>query len=87
MVFVRDGAEVARWELVGDRAHLAMVDELARLMLVARRLGCSARLDGTSGPLGELLDLVGLPVEVGREPECLEQPGIEEVVMPDDPVA
>ena len=38
----------------------------------------------------ELLDLVGLSaltVQVGREAEDVEQPGVQEVVVPDDPVA
>ncbi len=64
-----------------------MVDGLARLQLEARRLGGSIQLRDVCAHLRELLDLVGLRVEVGGEPESGEEVGVEEVVMPDDPVA
>ncbi|MGH4007818.1 MAG: hypothetical protein ACRDTH_06595 [Pseudonocardiaceae bacterium] len=97
VVLVRDDAEMASWPLAGwERPELAVVDELARLQLVARRLGCSIRLRGTCAELLELLDLLGLGQvvsntpglrrEVGGQAEGGEQLGVEEVVMPDDPV-
>ena len=88
VVLLRDGAEVASWPLPsGRRPDVSLVDELARLQLAARRLGCSIRLRHASVELSELLDLVGLGVEVGGQAEGGEQPGVEEVVVPDDPVA
>jgi hypothetical protein len=75
-----------------DCPDLAVVEELARLQLAARRLGCSVRLRGACVELFGLLDLLGLSEvaglcrEVGGEAEGGEQVGVEEVVMPDDPV-
>jgi len=87
VVVARDGAEVARWPLVGiGRPDLRVVDELARMQLAARRAGWSIRLAEISTALAELLDLLGLVVEVGGQPECLEQRGVQEVVLPDDPI-
>ena len=67
------------------------------MQLAARRLGWSIRLRGAPGELWELLDLTGLAqvvrpagvlvVEVGGEAEDGEEAGVDEVVMPDDPVA
>ena len=94
MVLVRGDAELASWPLpVPDAPTLAMVDALARLQLTARRLGCSIGLRGDCGPLAGLIQLAGLGdvllersvVEVGGEPEDFEEPGVEEVVVPDDP--
>jgi hypothetical protein len=67
---------------------LGVVDGLARLQLVARRLGCSIRLRG-SVELAELLDLVGLDLglEVVGEAEGGEEVGVEEAVEPGDPLA
>lgn len=93
---MRDDAELACWALGDDRADLAAVEEVARLALAARRLGCSIRLRHAGPALSELLDLVGLADVVGlagdlgqagREAERGEQAGVEEVVVPDDPVA
>ena len=96
MVLVRDGIEVASWPLVGrGRPGLGAVDQLARLQLAARRLGCSIRLRDACPELWELVDLLGLTEvvapapglgESGREAEGGEQVGIEEVVVADDPV-
>ena len=96
VVLVCGDTEVASWPLAA-RADLAVVDELARWQLIARRLGCSIRLCGACVELVELLDLLGLGDvvcgtaglrrEAGGEAEGGEQVGVEEVVMPDDPVA
>ena len=86
VVLVR-GAPVAGWPLVVPAPpDLRVVDELARLQLAARPLGRSIRLQDPSPELSQLLDLVGLRVEVGGEPEGGEEVGVEEVVMPDDSV-
>jgi hypothetical protein len=96
VVLVRGATEVASWPLAGrGRPGMAAVDELARLQLAARRLGCSIRLRGGCVELSELLDLCGLgevvaPAglgEAGGEAEDSEQLGVDEVVVPDDPVA
>ena len=87
VVLRRDGEELARWPLPGGRAVLATVDALARLQLAARRRGCSIVVREPGDDLAGLLDLVGLGVEVGGQPELLEEPGVEEAVLPDDPVA
>jgi anti-anti-sigma regulatory factor len=54
-------------------ADVTTIDALARLQLIARRLGRELRLRGASRELVELLELCGvgeiLRVEVGREPE------------------
>lgn len=54
----------ARW-LVCDVGHvtdpdLSTIDELARIGLSARRLGCRAQLHNTSSALEDLLSLSGL---------------------------
>jgi hypothetical protein len=98
LVLVRGDVELASWPLAQwDCADLAVVDQLARWQLAARRLGCLIRLRGACPELVELLDLVGLGELVSPSPglrfqtrgqaEGGEQRGVEEVVMPDDPVA
>jgi hypothetical protein len=97
VVLVRAGAEVARWPLeTSGRPGLQVVDELARLALAARRLGCSIRVRDPGHELVALLDLtgvgpvVGVPaplVEVGGETEGGEQARVEEGVEPGHPVA
>lgn len=97
VVLVRDDLELASWPLlVGGGADLAAVARLARLQLAARRRGCSLQLRHACPQLLELLELVGLDEvvpaagrlggEVGGEVEGREQGGVEEVVVPDDPV-
>jgi hypothetical protein len=95
IVLARGDAEVASWPLPGSaRPTLDVVDELARLHLMARRAGYTVRLRGACAEFAELLDLVGLPElaigsglrQVGGQAECGEQLGVEEVVIPDDPV-
>ena len=74
VVLVRDGEELAQWPLlVRDGVDLSLVDELARLQLAARRLGCAIELRDACPELLDLLDLVGLRVEVGGKPEHLEE--------------
>jgi hypothetical protein len=90
VVLVRDGRDITTWPLDLDgRRGLEVVDDLARLQLRARRLGCSIRIDGGFAEVVALLDLAGLRsvVEVRGEPEGGEERGVEEVVLPDDPVA
>jgi hypothetical protein len=88
VVLLRDGAEVASWPLVCEdgRVDLGAVNDLARMQLQARREGCTVWLRHACPDLIELLELVGL-LQVIRQAEGLEQGGVEEVVMPDDPVA
>lgn len=98
VALVRDDQELARWSLVTPgRPDLALVDGLARLQLAARRLGAAIHLRDVGVELAGLLDLLGLGDVVtrapglGRQPvgeaEGGEQAGVEEVVVPDDPVA
>src|SRR4051794_32427315 len=87
VVLTRGGVEVARWPLIPiDRPDLGTADALARLQLAAKRLGCAVRLRDASAELTELLDLVGLR-ELCGQTESGEEVGVEEVVVPDDPVA
>ncbi|MEV0525362.1 STAS domain-containing protein [Streptomyces sp. NPDC050439] len=67
---------------------LAAIDALARLQLTARRAGGRIRLRNPTPALRELLDLVGLPmdVEMGRQAEQREPPGrVQEAVEARDP--
>jgi ABC-type transporter Mla MlaB component len=67
VVLVRDGVEVARWPLeTREHLDLAVIDDLARVQLGARRMGCTVRLERVCPQLRELLDLSGLRVEVER---------------------
>lgn len=89
-VAIRHGdTELTSWQLAGSqRPDLAVVDELAHLVLTARRAGYTVVLRDPGPTLLGLLDLCGLSptlrVEVSRQPENLEQPCIEEVVVTDD---
>jgi hypothetical protein len=91
VVLLRDGAEVACWPLLCEpgRVDLRAVDALARLQLEARRQGCTVWLRRACPDLVQLLGLVGLAgvLQVSGQAESLEQGGVEEVVVPDDPVA
>ncbi|MGH9000968.1 MAG: STAS domain-containing protein [Acidimicrobiia bacterium] len=61
VVLCLDGTEVASWPLAGrDPPDLAVVDELARLALIARRLGGQLRLRNAGPDVAELLELCGL---------------------------
>ena len=93
VVLVRGDVELASWPLTSrDRPGLAVVEELARWQLAARRQGCSIRLRDPCVELLELLDLLGLGEAAGlcvqpvRQAKGGEQVGVEEVVVPDDPV-
>ena len=92
VLVTRAGAEVARWPLrLRDGADLSVVDELARLQLAARRLGCSIRVSDACDELRGLLELVGLDVvlEVVGETEGGEEGRIavdDEVVERGDPI-
>jgi hypothetical protein len=92
VVLMCAGAEVASWPLVCGRVDLEVVDDLSRLQLEARRQGCTIWLRHACPELTALLRFVGLGdviavgLQVGREPERLEEAGVEEVVVPDDPV-
>jgi hypothetical protein len=77
---------------------LATVDDLARLQLIAMRLGITLELRDAPDELRELLDLAGLrdvvrcseplPVEMRGEAEQREEPrGVEEEADPGDPIA
>jgi hypothetical protein len=99
VVLARGDVDVATWPLGAEgRPDLALVNELARLQLAAKRLGCTVRLVAASAELTQLLELVGLlslfagrgaplRVEMFGQAEGGEQVGVEEVVVPDDPVA
>ena len=89
IVFVgADGADAGVWAMGGPSPpDLAAVDALARTQLAARQVGCSIRLCDPCAELKELLDLVGLRREVGREPEGGEEVGVEEGMEFGDPFA
>lgn len=98
MVLVtRNGAEVARWTLAETgQADLATVETLVRLQLAARRLGYRLTLLDPDLELLGLIYLVGLPDvlcgeaalagQVSGQPEGGEEPGVQEVVVPDNPI-
>jgi hypothetical protein len=80
VVLARGDEELATWPLWWwGRPSLEAVDELARLELVARTLGCSIRLRNACVELCELLEFAGLrdvllgdaglPPQVGGEAE------------------
>ncbi|HEX6477181.1 MAG TPA: hypothetical protein VF005_07875 [Acidimicrobiales bacterium] len=86
VVLARGDVELATWPLWWQgRPGLEAVDELARLQLMAGRLGCSIRLRSACVELCELLDLVGLsdlliediarPAQTEGEPEAGDELG------------
>lgn len=80
---------MASWPLRCEGpVDLAVVDMLARWQLDARRHGCRIWLRRACPEMVELLQLVGLDdvLQVGGEPEGGEEGGVQEVVVPDDPV-
>ncbi len=85
-----DGRALATVTLVGSGPPaLGAVDRVARLALLAGRLGGRAVVEAASPELRTLLALAALGVEVEGEPECGEQPlGLEErqeEIHPGDP--
>jgi hypothetical protein len=96
VVIVYGEVEVASWPWDAmTPPDLSAVDELCRLGVAARRLGCAVRLRDAPCELWALLELVGLDgvvsragelvVEVGGQPEQGEEIGVEEGVEPGDP--
>ena len=65
VVFVAPGGEVASWPLEGDgRPDLGTVDDIARLQLAARRVGCAIHLRNVCPDLLALIELAGLSDEL-----------------------
>ncbi|HXQ76334.1 MAG TPA: hypothetical protein VN791_07560 [Acidimicrobiales bacterium] len=65
-----DGAEVGCWVLTGPgMPDLGAVDDVARLALLARRLGGAVVLTELSPALRTLLELTGLRIEVEGQAE------------------
>lgn len=97
LVLLHDGRELIRWPLAEAAAtNLALVDRLARLQLESKRRGFRLEVRGVGCELAALLHITGLApvlcagvssVEVSGQAEQLEEPDVQEVVMPDDPVA
>jgi ABC-type transporter Mla MlaB component len=88
-----DGVEAVACDVSALAAEVAAVDALARLALVARRLGCPLTVRRVSRELQDLVELCGLSDALGvwrngREAEEREEPvDVEERVDPDDPAA
>ena len=98
VVLARAGVEIVSWPLeVHGPVDLDVVDDLALLQLAARRMGCSIKLRDTCCELTALLGFLGLAKAIGAstgpvlqvvgKAEGGEEGGVEEVVVPDDPVA
>jgi hypothetical protein len=75
-----EGAVLARYALEGPRGpDLRAVDDVARLALLAARLGGGITLAQVCPRMRELLELTGLRVEVegqaelGEEPLCVQE--------------
>lgn len=88
------GVEIDSWTLPDlQRVGLGEIDDLARMLLAAKRLGLSIRLQDPCPGLLSMLHLVGLNdltvlgIESVGKPEGGEVLGPDEVVVPDDPVA
>ena len=88
-VFGAGGDEVGSWTLSGSGPpDLAVLDGVARLMLLASRAGGSVVVRDMSASLAELVELAGLCGEVGGQPEGREDGlGVEERVQFGDPPA
>ena len=78
VVLVCGDADLTSWPFVSPSCpDLAVVDRLARLQLLARRLGCRIRLQDTCPELDALLDLVGLTaILTGAEPHSPSDSGV-----------
>jgi hypothetical protein len=68
VVLTRGDGEVTRWAtpVLDQACDLAVVDGLARLHLVARRLGYTIRVEDPCTHLRALLDLCGLTDQLGE---------------------
>jgi hypothetical protein len=95
VAMVRGRAVIHTWSVDGHGPpDLGVVDDLARVQLMARRFGCSIRLREISADLSALLDLIGLShlfgsaplVEVGGKTEGGKKVRVEEAVETDDPI-
>jgi hypothetical protein len=94
LALVRGEADVGSGDLLAPADDaLSTVDLLARWTLAARRTGCSLQVRQADADLAGVLDLAGLRdvvasvAEVVGEVERGEQLAVDEVVVPDDPVA
>ena len=89
------GPDCIDCDLAGlDRADLAVVNLVARLLLAARRGECALRIANPPDGLRELMALSGLDrlphlrVEMVRQPEEREEAlGVQEEGDPADPIA
>ena len=95
-VLAESTAVVADCDVAGVDPDAVTVDALARLQVAAMRRGCAVRLQNASGPLLELVELMGLTHvlsertgwllgELERKPEAWEERGgVEEERQLDD---
>ncbi len=76
-----DGVALASGVLEGPGApDIGAVDDVARLALLAKRLGGGLVLTDVSPDLRALVELTGLAVEMDGEPERREEPlGVQQV--------
>jgi hypothetical protein len=89
-VVERAGAEAGRWVVDDAELDLDVIAGLARLQLIARRVGLAVRLDGVGSDLGRFLELLGLSEALGAlgQAEVGEEAGrVEKVVEGDDPAS
>lgn len=86
---MRDGdGVVATVTVEGCVPGLFLLDVAARVGVAACRIGWTVRIaDDETRDLACLAGLGCLAGEAGREAERREQPGVEEVVQPDEPPA
>lgn len=76
------GMALASWELGGPGPpDLAAVEQVARLFLMAARMGARVSLEEMSPRLAELLDLAGLVVEMQGQAEARKEPLVVEEVQ------
>jgi hypothetical protein len=69
-----DGDPIADAVLEGSSApDLSAVDELARLALLAKRLGAHLQVAEVTPEFADLIELTGLCVEMERQPEIGEE--------------
>ena len=85
-----EGIDAIACDVSALAAEAAAVDALARLALVARRLGCPLKVRRASPELRDLVEFCGLSDALGvgrnrRQAEVREQlPDVQEGVDPDD---